>query len=89
MVMSRVSKGMDGCPLTVEATCITNENLAKLFQMLSTMEAKIIAPTPPVLALTIPPVITIPSASQPSRIRPSTLNDFDRDQLKSCVLDLL
>jgi hypothetical protein len=49
-----------------EATHITNKNLAKLFQMMSTREVKNIAPIPQVPAFTIPTSTTIPTALQPS-----------------------
>jgi hypothetical protein len=64
----------------VEATHITNKNLTQLFWMISTKEAKYIAPTPPAPAIHTPPIITTLSALQPSQIRPSAPNDFDRDQ---------
>jgi hypothetical protein len=60
-----------------EANCITNENLANLFQMMSARESKNIVPTPPALTPAPHPITTIPKASQPSRIRPCAPNDFD------------
>jgi hypothetical protein len=43
---------------------------------------KNIAPIPQVPAFTIPTSTTIPTALQPSWIRPCTPNDFDGDQSK-------
>jgi hypothetical protein len=48
-----------------EATPSTNKTLAKLFLMLNNTEIENVTPPPLVPAPTIPPVTTIPSASQP------------------------
>jgi hypothetical protein len=60
----------------------TNENLVKVFLMISNMEVKNFAPPSPVLAPIAPPVTTILSTSQPLWIKPGTPNNFNRDQLK-------
>jgi hypothetical protein len=60
-----------------EANCITNENLANLFKMMSARESKNVVPTP-----TPQPTTTIPKALQPSRIKPCAPNDFDGDRSK-------
>jgi hypothetical protein len=65
-----------------EANCITNKNLANLFEMMSTRESKNVVPLSPAPTPTPQPITTIPKASQPSRIKPCAPNDFDQDRSK-------
>jgi hypothetical protein len=65
-----------------EANCITNENLANLFKMMSTRESKNIVPLPLAPTPTPQPITTIPKALQPSWIKPCAPNNFDGDRSK-------
>jgi hypothetical protein len=63
----------------------TNENIAKLYSMLSNQEVKDITPPPPVPAPISPPVTTILSTLQASQIRLGAPNNFDGDWLQGCT----
>jgi hypothetical protein len=58
----------------VEANCVTNENLLKLFKMMSTTVTKNIAPTPMVLTAPLPTTTTIPSISRSRLAAPDNFN---------------
>jgi hypothetical protein len=73
-----------------EATRAMNETLNKFITIMSNIEAaKVVAPPPPVLLQ----LVTTPlQASQPSRVKPGALSNFDGDRaqgrafLTSCEL---
>jgi hypothetical protein len=63
----------------IEISRTTNENIVKLFAIISNRAVKNSAPPSPVLVHPTPHITTILSTSQPSQIRLAVPNNFNRD----------
>jgi hypothetical protein len=69
----------------VEATQATNELIAKLFSIMSTLQVKDIAIPPPASVLPTPPVITTSKVSHTLQIKPGTPNNFNGYRVQGCA----